>query len=67
MKQIDPKGRIKHILYREHCTILNKSYFIKNLSLLGRNLRNTLLVDDNSMAGVMNYETFYKIDPFYGS
>lgn len=45
LKQIDPKKRIKHVLYREHCTILNKSYFLKNLKLLGRNLKQTILVD----------------------
>lgn len=45
LKQIDPKKRIKHTLYREHCTLLNKTYFLKNLSLLGRNLKQTLLID----------------------
>jgi CTD small phosphatase-like protein 2 len=45
LKHIDPKKRIKHVLYREHCTVLNKSYFLKNLRLLGRNLKQTILVD----------------------
>lgn len=45
LKLIDPKKRIKHVLYRDQCTILNKNYFIKNLGLLGRNLKQTLLVD----------------------
>jgi RNA polymerase II subunit A small phosphatase-like protein len=45
LKNIDPKKRIKHVLYREHCTILNKTYFLKNLSLLGRNLKQTILID----------------------
>lgn len=45
LQEIDPKKRIKHALYREHCTVLNKSYFIKNLRLLGRNLKQTILVD----------------------
>ena len=45
LKNIDPKKRIKHVLYREHCTILNKTYFLKNLGLLGRNLKQTILID----------------------
>lgn len=45
LKQIDPKKRIKHVLYRDHCTVLNKTYYLKNLSLLGRNLKQTLLID----------------------
>ena len=45
LKNIDPKKRIKHILYREHCTVLNKTYFLKNLGLLGRNLKQTILID----------------------
>lgn len=45
LKNIDPKKRIKHVLYREHCTILNKTYFLKNLSLLGRKLKQTILID----------------------
>lgn len=45
LKQIDPKKRIRHMLYRDHCTVLNKAYYLKNLSQLGRNLKQTLLVD----------------------
>ena len=45
LKNIDPKKRIKHVLYREHCTVLNKTYFLKNLGLLGRNLKQTILID----------------------
>jgi TFIIF-interacting CTD phosphatase-like protein len=45
LKQIDPKKRIKHVLYREHCTTLNKTYFLKNLGLLGRDLKQTILID----------------------
>lgn len=45
MEIIDPKKRIKHVLYRQQCTILNKSYFLKNMKLLGRNLKQTILVD----------------------
>lgn len=42
---IDPQKRISHVLIREHCTVLNNSYFLKNLSLLGRSLKHTILID----------------------
>ena len=47
LRLIDPKKRIKHVLYREHCIILNKNYFLKNLGILGRNLKQTILIDVN--------------------
>lgn len=47
LRLIDPKKRIKHVLYREHCIILNKNYFLKNLGSLGRNLKQTILIDVN--------------------
>lgn len=45
LKHIDMQKRISHVLYREHCTVLNGSYFLKNLTHLGRNLKQTLMVD----------------------
>ena len=35
----------EHILYRQHATINNGEY-VKDLSLLGRNLKNIIIVDD---------------------
>ena len=45
--QIDPKKRISHVLYRDHCLIINKIYYLKNLKILGRDLKQTILVDVN--------------------
>jgi hypothetical protein len=42
---IDPKKRVGHRLYREHCIVINKSYYLKNLSILGRNLKEVVIVD----------------------
>lgn len=42
---IDPKHRISHRLYREHCIVINKTYYLKNLKILGRNLSQTIIVD----------------------
>lgn len=43
--QIDPKKRIAHRLYRQHCIVLNKSAYLKNLNLLGRNVKDIIIVD----------------------
>jgi Dullard-like phosphatase family protein len=42
---IDPKGRISHRLYREHCIVINKTYYLKNLKILGRPLTEVIIVD----------------------
>ena len=42
---IDPKKRIAHRLYREHCVVINKTYYLKNLKILGRDLNQTVIVD----------------------
>ena len=71
--QIDPKKRISYVLNRDHCIIINKAYYLKNLKILGRDLKKTILVDvriylrqDNKMAGVLQPENFYKIDQYLG-
>lgn len=40
---------------------------MKNLKILGRDLKQTILVDDNKMAGILQPENFYKIEQFLGS
>jgi hypothetical protein len=42
---IDPKRRIAHRLYREHCVVINKQYFLKNIKALGRKSADIILVD----------------------
>ena len=42
---IDPKHRISYRLYREHCVVINKTYYLKNLKILGRDLTQTIIVD----------------------
>lgn len=41
---LDPKKLIEHRLYRDSCTQVNRLYF-KNLSVLNRKLRSTILLD----------------------
>lgn len=42
---IDPKNRVSHRLYREHCRIVNKTYFLKDIRTLGRNTKDIIIVD----------------------
>jgi CTD small phosphatase-like protein 2 len=42
---IDPKHRISHRLYREHCVAINKTYYLKNIQTLGRKLKDVIIVD----------------------
>merc|ERR1712032_838076 len=44
LDKLDPTGLISHRLYRESCTYYEGNY-VKDLSLLGRPLRNTVLLD----------------------
>ncbi len=43
--QIDRKKRISNVLNRDHCIVINKSYYLKNLKILGRDMKQTILVD----------------------
>lgn len=42
---IDPKNRVSHRLYREHCRIVNKTYFLKDIRTLGRSPKDIIIVD----------------------
>lgn len=71
---IDPKKRVSHRLYRDNCIVINKTYYLKNLKILGRDMNNLLIVDvslafiqDNSIAGILHPDNFYRIEPFDGN
>jgi len=64
--RLDPKRLIVHRLYREHC-VQTRRGFIKDLSLLGRNLKNVVIVDNSSLAYEWNVENAVPIESWVGS
>ena len=66
LKIIESKEKFfEHILDRRHITYENGSY-IKNLSLIGRDLKNVIIIDDKPQAFKMHKENGIFIKPFYG-
>ena len=45
LRNIDPKGRISHRIYRDNCIQLNNTYFLKSIKLLGRNEKQVIFID----------------------
>ena len=54
-----------HVLYRQHA-IFEKGDFVKNLGLLGRDLKNVIIVDDNINSFKLNKKNGICIKAFYG-
>ena len=46
---IDPEKHCAYKLFREHCTFMNNA-FVKDLTKLGRNMQDVLIVDNSPVA-----------------
>jgi len=49
LDKIDPKRCIAHRLFREHCSFVGNA-FVKDLSLIGRELKNIIILDNSSVS-----------------
>ena len=49
MQQLDPEGMCTYKLFREHCTFFNNA-FVKDLTRLGRNMEDVIIVDNSPVA-----------------
>ena len=48
MEHLDPgQELVSHHLSRQHCTLEEGNIYVKDLGRLGRDLRNTVLLDNN--------------------
>jgi len=54
LDEIDAEKKIKYRLYRDHCIKIDKDKYIKNLNLLGRDLKNVIIIDNNPTSYILN-------------
>jgi CTD small phosphatase-like protein 2 len=63
---LDPEGDlIQHRLYREHCFISNEGYFVKDLRILDRPLKDVLLVDNAAYSYAFQLDNGVPILPYF--
>ncbi|KAJ6255251.1 nuclear lim interactor-interacting factor-related [Anaeramoeba flamelloides] len=68
LDHIDPdNSRISHRLYRDSCKKFEGSFFVKDLSLLGRKLAKCIIVDDQPYSYRLQPENAIPIQEFLGS
>lgn len=63
---IDPNGLIAFRLYRDSTVEFQGTQFVKDLSRLGRDLRRTVLVDNNLQATLASPDNSLMIEDYYG-
>lgn len=65
VEKIDPRGRISHILHREHCVPNKTGELGKDLSLLGRDLKHVIFIDNLEANFRRQKDNGLKITDFY--
>ena len=63
--KLDPFGLISHRLFRNHCSIYSDT-FVKNLSLLGRDLAKTIIIDNSPSAYMFQPDNAIPIQTWTG-
>ncbi|GJR47275.1 Dullard phosphatase domain containing protein, eukaryotic [Tanacetum coccineum] len=63
LNKLDPKGLISHRLYGNSCKKIGGS-LVKDLSYIGRDLKNVVIVDDNPSFYQLQPENAIQIRPF---
>ena len=63
---LDPEGElIHHRLYREHCSLTDSGYYVKDLRILGRPMRDVLLVDNAAYSYAYQLDNGVPILPYF--
>jgi len=65
MEKIDPHGYVSHCLDRRHCTFYQNEIYVKDLSRLGRVLRDCILLDNNADCYLFQPENAIPINSWY--
>jgi RNA polymerase II subunit A small phosphatase-like protein len=64
MDMMDPNGYCTARLFREHCTFVNGVY-VKDMSVLGRNMKDTILIDNSPTSYMLQPECGLPILSWY--
>jgi len=64
VKVLDTTNVVSYLLFRQHCTPLNGIY-VKDLSLLGRDMRNIILIDNSPNSFLFQPQNAYHISNFF--
>lgn len=66
LKKIETNQKyFEYNLYREH-TVLYKNEFVKDISKIGRNIKETIIVDNLEKNFILNPDNGIKIAPYFG-
>lgn len=63
LDRIDPHRAIRYRLFRDSCTEISGK-FVKDLSLLGRDLKRVIIVDDNPNAYMLHPQNAIRVSSF---
>ena len=61
---VDKMGYVPFRLFREHCTLINTA-FVKDLSLLGRDVKDIIILDNNPTAYSLNHYNGFPIKSWF--
>jgi len=64
LNQIDEKKILDFRLFREHCTLINTA-FVKDLTKLGRDLKDIIIVDNSPVAYALNQYNGFPIKSWF--
>jgi RNA polymerase II subunit A small phosphatase-like protein len=64
MDMMDPQGFCTDRLFREHCTYMN-NVFVKDLSLVGRPLKDSIIIDNSPTSYMLQPECALPILSWY--
>jgi Dullard-like phosphatase family protein len=67
INRLDKNCRGYYQLYREHCTFFKNMYFVKDLSKLGRDLKDVIIIDNSPSAYMFHPENAIAITSWYQS